>query len=95
MNIQTVLILGIALCLSLLAVIRTYPRRRWVTALVLLAPVIFFSIRWAKFRSAWLELGVGAAIALLVLLLWWFTIGRKLPPPEESSIRVWTEDDPF
>ncbi len=95
MNFQTVVILAVALFLSLLAVLRTYPQRRWVTALVLLLPVGFFSIRWAGYRDAWAELGLGSGIAFAGVLLWWFTYGRKIPPPTESDIRVWSEEDPF
>lgn len=95
MSIQTIVILCLSLFLSLLAVMRTYARRRWVTILVLLVPVLFFSIRWARFRSAWLELGLGFGLALLGILLWWLLYGRRLSPPQESEIRVWTEDDPF
>jgi hypothetical protein len=95
MSIQTILILGVAFFLSLLAVTRTYPSRRWVTVIALLAPVIILSIRWARYRTAWVEFGIGAGLAVLGLLIWWSFYGRKLPPPEESSIRIWTEDDPF
>jgi len=95
MSYQTIAILGLSLFLSLLAVIRTYARRRWISILVLLVPAVFFSFRWARFRSTWLELGIGFGIALLGVLLWWILYGRKLSPPEESKIRVWTEEDPF
>lgn len=95
MSFQTIVILGLSLFLSLLAVFRTYPRRRWVSVLVLLAPALFFAVRWARFRSAWLELGLGIGIALFGIALWWILYGRTLPPPEESSIRVWSEEDPF
>jgi hypothetical protein len=95
MSFQSISILGIALFLSLLAVVRTYPCRRWVTVLTLLFPVIFFSIQWARYRDAWAELGVGTGIALMGMLAWWLLYGRKISPPEESSIRVWSEDDPF
>jgi hypothetical protein len=95
MSFQSISILGIAIFLSLLAVVRTYPRRRWVTVLVLLIPVIFFSIRWARYRDAWTELIAGSGIALVGMLAWWLLYGRKISPPEESSIRVWSEDDPF
>jgi hypothetical protein len=95
MSFQTIAILSVTLFLCLLAVIRTYSRRRWLTLLVLLVPSIVFSIRWARLRAAWLELGIGAGIALLGFMLWWILYGRRLPKPEESSIRVWTQEDPF
>jgi multisubunit Na+/H+ antiporter MnhB subunit len=95
MDIQTIAVLAVALFLSLLAVFRTYPRRRWATALVLLLPAIVFSVRWARYRDAWAELGIGAGVALFGLIVWWFLLGRKIPPPQESSIRVWSKDDPF
>jgi hypothetical protein len=95
MDLQSISILSMAIFLSLLAVLRTYSRRRWVTILALLLPVIFFSVRWARYRSAWIELGIGTGIALLGLSAWWVLYGRKISPPKESSIRVWSEDDPF
>ena len=95
MNFQTIVILSGALFLCLLVVFRTYTRRRWVPILALLAPTLFFSFRWARFRVAWLELGLAIGLALLGFLLWWILYGRRLPPPEQSSIRVWTKEDPF
>lgn len=95
MNLQTVFILSAAFFLSTIAVFRTYTRRRWVPIVVLLLPTIIFSIRWARFRSAWLELLTGVGIAVLGVVIWWFFYGRKLDPPKEDTIRVWTEDDPF
>jgi hypothetical protein len=95
MSIQTIFILGGAFFLSLLVVARTCVSQRWVTAITLLAPVIILSIRRARYRAACVELGIGSGLAMFGLLIWWSFYGRKLPPPKESSIRVWTEDDPF
>jgi hypothetical protein len=95
MSWQPIIILAAIYFLSLLAVVRTYPRRRWVTALVLFVPVLFFTLRWASYRSSWLELVLGAGIGLSVLVAWWLILGRRLPTPDENSIRVWTEEDPF
>ncbi len=95
MNLQASAILVLAFFFSLLAVLRTYRRRRWVTASALLLPVLFFSVRWARYREAWLELASGIGIAILGILVWWVAYGRKIPPPQESSIRVWSEEDPF
>ncbi len=95
MRYQTIAILSVAHFLSLLAVLRTYARRRWVTIVALLFPVLYFSVRWANYRDAWTELGIGFGIALVGILIWWVSYGRKLAPPKESSIRVWSEEDPF
>jgi hypothetical protein len=92
---QSIIILAVIFFLSLLAVLRTYPRRRWVTLLVLFMPVLFFSLRWASFRSAWVEFGLGAVIGLSAWIAWWLLLGRRLPTPDEDSIRVWSEEDPF
>jgi hypothetical protein len=95
MSLQTILTLGVAIFLGLLAVVRTYPSRRWVTAILLLAPVLLLSIGWARYRTAWMEFGIGAGVAVAGLFIWWSLYGRKIPAPEGHSIRIWTEDDPF
>ncbi len=95
MNLQTIFILCAAFFLCLIAVMRTYARRRWVTVIVLVLPTLIFSIRWARFRSAWSELFTGGGLAIACIVIWWFLYGRKLDPPKEDTIRVWTEEDPF
>jgi hypothetical protein len=95
MNWQSALLVALLYFLVAFAVIRSIPRARsWVLILVG-APTIYFSVRWAAYRPAWLELLVGVAAALALLLTWWLLLGRRLSPPNEDNIRVWTEDDPF
>ena len=69
-------------------------RRRWLLALILIAVVVLAS-RWAAYRQTWAEFGAAALAASAVVLLWWFGYGRRLPPPTDDNIRVWTKEDPF
>jgi hypothetical protein len=39
------------------------------------------------------ELAAALGLAVLALGLWWILLGRRLPPPAEPAIRVWTKDD--
>jgi hypothetical protein len=94
-NLSTIAALVAILSLTLLAYSRVPRRhRRWVQ-LILLLPGAVLVIRWAAYRQAWLELGVSTGLSLLLILAWWLAVGRKLPPPHEGNIRVWTEEDPF
>lgn len=68
-------------------------RRRWLWLLAL--PVAFFACRWAGYRGRWPELGLAVLLAALVVVIWWLAYGRRLPPPSDDNIRVWTKDDPF
>lgn len=78
--------------LAVLRSVRTGRRRLIVLIPVLLALVL---VRWASYRQAWAELALAVAVSGLTLLLWWFVYGRRLPPPSDDNIRVWTKDDPF
>jgi hypothetical protein len=69
-------------------------RRRWLLALILIAVVVLAS-RWAAYRQAWTEFGVAVLAAATVVLVWWFGYGRRLAPPTDDNIRVWTKEDPF
>jgi hypothetical protein len=95
MNWQSALVVAAIFITLILAVLRSEPRIRIWIFLLLILPGGVLSIRWAAFRDAWLEFAVGSGIGLLFVVLWWRIIGRKLPPPTGSQVRVWTEDDPF
>ena len=77
-----------------LASVRSVPRRRWLTVLVLDFPLLVLIVRWAAFRHAWADLAVGLAGSVLAFAGWWILRGRKLGPPRDDNIRVWTQDDP-
>ncbi len=89
------LTLGLAFTLALLAWIRTVRKRRFLTFFFLVLPVIVLSMRWASYRMSWMSFWFGAALAVLVVFLWWVLYGRRLPSPEDGIRRVWTKDDPF
>jgi hypothetical protein len=69
-------------------------RRRWM---LFVTPVVvaILAIRWASYRDTWEELGAAAVGAAVISLVWWFSYGRRLPPPTDDNIRVWTKEDPF
>ena len=78
------------------ALIRTVKkgRRRWMMTSIPLV-VAILALLWAAYRRAWAELGVAAVAAAAISLGWWFAYGRRLPPPTDDNIRVWTKEDPF
>jgi len=95
MNWETSLILAALTFVVALAVVRSEPRtRRWIL-IVLPLPMAVLVYRWVRYKAAWLELGVAFALAALAYSLWWFLLGRRLPPPHGSTTRVWTKEDPF
>jgi hypothetical protein len=83
-------------CGLALALIRSVRRGRgrWLMYLI---PVIVgvLAIRWAGYRQTWLELAVAVLLSSVICLAWWFGYGRRLPPPSDDNIRVWTKEDPF
>jgi len=89
------IILALAFTLALLALVRTVPKRRFVTVLFLVLPVLFLSMRWAAYRDSWGAWTFGFGVALLLAGAWWLSIGRRLPPAEDGTRRVWTKKDPF
>ncbi|NIS79445.1 MAG: hypothetical protein GTO14_04370 [Anaerolineales bacterium] len=95
MSWQNVAAIAAILFILILAFLRAEPRRKWLIVFFLILPATVLSLRWASFRGAWDELITGCAIGLVFLGIWWLLIGRKLPPPRGSTIRVWTKDDPF
>lgn len=86
----TTLLVGVSL--AVLRSVRT-GRRRFLLLIPLLLAVVAW--RWAAYRQAWWELGLSIAAAAVILLGWWRAYGRRLPPPSDDNIRVWTPDDPF
>lgn len=95
MDLLSSLVIGLAFLFAFAAILRTVPKRRFLTLFLLLVPLAIFSYRWSIFRDARLEWLVGLATAILLLAVWWIFIGRKLPAPDDSNIRVWSEEDPF
>jgi hypothetical protein len=89
------LILAIAFTLSLLALLRTVPKRRFVTFIFLVLPTIFLSMRWAAYRDSWTAWLTGFGISICLTSIWWIFFGRNLPTPRDGTQRVWTKDDPF
>lgn len=69
-------------------------RRRRVLYLI---PVVVavLAVRWASYRQAWAELGLAVVAAATICIAWWLGYARRLPPPTDDNIRVWTKDDPF
>jgi asparagine N-glycosylation enzyme membrane subunit Stt3 len=88
-------ILALVLLFLLLAYARTEVRVRRIVLLLVLLPAALLLVRWASYRKAWWELATALVIAALAFAVWWFALGRRLPPASSDSIRVWTKDDPF
>jgi hypothetical protein len=95
MDIVSSVVIALSFLLAFYAVLRTIPRRRLLTFILLLLPLTVFSYRWSLYKHARVEWFVGVACAIMIFGFWWILRGRKLPPPDDSSIRVWTKDDPF
>ncbi len=94
-SVQNVALIALLSAAIAIALLRTPPARRRIALMLLPLPAGFLLYRWARFRDAWLELGIALVLAIVLVAAWWYYIGRELPPPKESEIRVWSEDDPF
>ncbi len=93
MGLPNLLVLTVVLGLVLLALQRTERRRRWITALVLLAPAGYLIYRWAIYRSQMGETLAALGVALALNLLFWLAYGRRHPPASSEDIRVVGTDD--
>jgi len=92
----TILTLTVILTGMTVALVRSVKRGRRRRILYLIPVVVGIVIlRWAAYRQAWAELVVATLAAGLICVLWWFAYGRRLPPPTDDNIRVWTKDEPF
>lgn len=92
MNWQSVLLVGGILTALAIATLRSERRvRRWLIWIVPV-PTLVLLYRWAAYRGAWAELLAAAGVGLAALLAWWLAVGRRLPPPRGSTIRVITKD---
>ncbi len=89
MDAQAVVVIAALMIGVSLLTLRSEPRRRSRILLLLPLPAVVLLIRWAVYRHAWAELGTAAALAVGGVTLWWLAIGRRLPPPSNSPIRVW------
>ncbi len=94
-SVQNVALLALLNAAITIVLLRTPPARRRIALIFLPLPAGFLLVRWARYRDAWMELGISLGIAFLLVAAWWYYVGRALPPPEESEIRVWSKDDPF
>lgn len=94
MNWQNIALISASFVFLPIVYLRVEKRVRWFIFFLLILPAAVLFLRWAAYREAWLEMAVGAGIGLTLFCVWWFIIGRKLPPPR-NSIKVWTKDDPF
>lgn len=93
MNWQSILIVATTLTAIVVVIFRVEPHvRGWLTLLLLL-PTGTLLGRWAAYRPAWPELGAACLLAGPAVTFWWLAIGRRLPPAQGSTIRVWRRDD--
>jgi hypothetical protein len=74
--------------LMLLAYQRTISKRRWLTLVVIVLPVGFFSWRWALYKGQMLEWRIAAGAALGLNALFWILYGRGHPPGHKGEIVV-------
>lgn len=88
MNLRLIITLSVLLSLMLLALQRTEPRRRWITALVLLLPSVYLLYRWAIYRGRVAETVAAVVVGLVVNVLFWLVYGRRHPPLSSDEIRV-------
>jgi hypothetical protein len=91
-NVALLATLGFVLAL---ATVRSVARRRLLVVLLLDLPFLVVTLRWAGFRHAWGEWAAAVAAAAVAFGVWWLVFGRRLTPPRDDNIRVWTKDDPI
>ena len=95
MDLWAIPVLAAILTALSIAVIRSDKRRRRRLLLFVPLPLVILVLRWASYRRAWAELASAVALSAAAVLIWWAAYGRRLPPPSDDNIRVWTQNDPF
>lgn len=95
MDVLAIAALSVLFAAMAIAFLRSVITRRRRSLWLLTLPAFFFACRWAGYRDRWTELGLAALLAAAAVGIWWFAYGRRLPPPSDDNIRVWTKDDPF
>ncbi|OGO09506.1 MAG: hypothetical protein A2Z66_09405 [Chloroflexi bacterium RBG_13_66_10] len=93
MNWQSAIVVAAIFVALGLLLLRVEPRVRRRIAVLVPIPLAILIYRWAAYRRAWWELVAGLGLAAAALGLWWALIGRRLPPPTEPAIHVWSKDD--
>jgi hypothetical protein len=94
MDLQNALTVAVLVFLVLLVTIRSERRARRIIVLLVPMPGFYLLVRWAIYRNAWGDFGLGIGIAILGVLVWWLILGRRLPSTE-NPMKVWEKDDPF
>lgn len=92
-NTGNLVFLALCFLLALLALQRTVSNRRWLTLVVIVLPVAFFTYRWARFKEQLLEWQLAAGIAIVSNALFWIVYGRTHPPGYKGDITVLGMED--
>ncbi len=87
MNTGNLILLAVLTLLMLVMVERTEIKRRWITVLLLILPVIWL-YRWAGYRDQATEALIGVGIGAGLFLIYWLAWGLRHPPQSSDSIHV-------
>jgi hypothetical protein len=88
MNVGNLAVLAVLTALVLLLVQRTEPRRRWITALILIIPTGWLIYRWAIYKGQTAEALIALAIGVGFNVVFWLLYGRRHPPGTSDDIHV-------
>jgi hypothetical protein len=88
MNVGNLAVLAVLTALVLLLVQRTEPRRRWITALILIIPTGWLIYRWAIYKGQTAEALIALAAGVGFNVVFWLLYGRRHPPHTSDDIHV-------
>jgi hypothetical protein len=88
MNTGNLVVLSLVYIAALMMFQRTERKRKWLAALIAIAPIAYMTYQWGVLRDQKDVVLWAAGIALAVNLLFWLVWGRKHPPGSTDSIRV-------
>ncbi len=68
-------------------------RNRWFVGLLFMwLPVLGLTLFWAAYTASWLEALAGTGVGLMLGLVYYLILGRRLHPADSSGIKVWGQD---
>jgi hypothetical protein len=88
MNSSNLVLLSLIYIAALMMFQRTERKRKWLTALIAIAPIGYMTYQWGVLRDQMEVVLWSAGIALAVNLLFWLLWGRRHPPGSTDSIKV-------
>lgn len=92
MQLSTLLFYTIALLIIAFFRLRAERTRLKVVDGFLTYPGTILILLHAFLATQWIALGIALAVTAVIVGVWWFAYGKKLPPQTSDNITVWGQE---